>query len=68
MGMDTPVATVFWLAPVMGFTLAFVSMAVEGWGNVFSLPVWETPEKAVRTLALVTAPGSLAFAMVLSEY
>ena len=68
MGMDTPVATVLWLAPVMGFTLAFVRIAVEGWGSVFSLPLWETPEKAVRTLGLVTVPGSLAFAMVLSEF
>ena len=68
MGMDTPVATVFWLAPVMGFTLAFVSIVVEGWGNVFRLPLWATPEKTVRTLGLIAAPGSLAFAMVLSEF
>jgi len=65
--MDTPVATVYWLAPIMGFTLAFVSMAVEGWGNVFRLPVW-APERIVRTLGLIVAPGFLAFAMVLSEY
>lgn len=67
MGMDTPVATVYWLAPIMGFTLAFVSMAVEGWGNVFRLPVW-APERLARTLGLIIAPGILAFAMVLSEY
>ena len=40
MRMDTPVATVYWLAPVMGFTLAFVSMAIEGWGNALRLLVW----------------------------
>jgi solute carrier family 35, member C2 len=68
MGMDTPVATVFWLAPAMGFTLALASMAVEGWGNVFGLPIWATPKQVVQTLGLVTAPGGLAFAMVLSEY
>jgi solute carrier family 35 protein C2 len=68
MGMDTPVATVFWLAPSMGFTLAFASITIEGWGNVFRLPIWDTPEKTVRALGLLTAPGCLAFAMVLSEY
>ena len=67
MGMDTPVATVYWLAPVMGFTLALVSMVVEGWGNVFRLPVW-APDRIARTLGLIAAPGTLAFAMVLSEY
>jgi solute carrier family 35 protein C2 len=67
MGMDTPVATVYWLAPTMGLTLAFVSIVIEGWGNVFRLPVW-APERIVRTLGLITAPGGLAFAMVLSEY
>ena len=35
-GMGASVATVFWLAPVTGFTLAFVRIAVDGWGNVFS--------------------------------
>ena len=29
MGMDTLAATVIWLSPAMGFTLAFVSIAVE---------------------------------------
>jgi len=58
MGMDTPVSKVYWLGLVMGFTLAV--MAIEGWGNVISLPVWSTP--------VVVAPGSLAFAMVLSGY
>ena len=43
MGMDTLVATVFWLAPVTEFTLVFVKIAAEGWGHVFSLPVWEAP-------------------------
>ena len=50
-----------------GFTLAFVGITVEGWGNVFTVPLRETPKKAVRTLGLVTVPGSLAVAMVLSE-
>ena len=66
-GMGAPVATVFWLAPVTGFTLAFVRIAVEGWGNVFIVPLRETPERTVRTLGLAVL-GSLAVAMVLSEY
>jgi solute carrier family 35 protein C2 len=30
MGMGTPVSTVHWLVLVIGFTLAFVSTAIEG--------------------------------------
>ena len=33
MGMDTRVAAVLWLAPAMGFTLAFVRIAAEAWGH-----------------------------------
>ena len=36
MGMDTLIATVYWLAPVMGLTRVFVSMAIEVWGMPFA--------------------------------
>jgi hypothetical protein len=52
----------------MGFTQVVVSMAIEGCGNVFSLPLWLASERMVRRLDLIAALGSLAFAMVLSEY
>jgi drug/metabolite transporter (DMT)-like permease len=45
----------YWLASVMGFTLALVSMTIEGCGNVFSSPVSSTPERMVRTLGLIAA-------------
>jgi hypothetical protein len=67
-GDGTPILTMQWLALVIGFTLAFVSTAIEGWRNVFSLPVWSTSDRMVRRLNLIAAPVNLAFAMVLSEY
>lgn len=67
MGMTNPFATIFWLAPVMAVTLAIVSLIFEGWIVVFSGPYFEG-FKAIQTMALITLPGAVAFAMVASEY
>lgn len=67
MGMGNPFATIFWLTPVMAVTLAMVSMIVEGWGNIFGSEFF-TGFKAVATTGFIVFPGTLAFAMVASEY
>ena len=36
MGMDNPAATIYWLAPVMGATLATISLIVDGWITILS--------------------------------
>ena len=69
MGMGNPFATLFWLAPVMGATLAIVSMAVEGWGNVLgNEEFFGTFALAIKTLCAVLFPGLLAFLMNVTEF
>jgi len=68
MGMDNPCATVFWLAPIMGVSLAILCGIVEGFGNVFSTAFFDGFQATLRTGLYVLAPGAIAFFMVLSEF
>ncbi|KZT34146.1 TPT-domain-containing protein [Sistotremastrum suecicum HHB10207 ss-3] len=68
LGMDNPVVTLFWLAPAMGATLSFLSIVVEGWGNVFATKFFHDGAEIAKTIPLLILPGTLAFAMVLSEF
>ncbi|KAI0256433.1 triose-phosphate transporter family-domain-containing protein [Lactifluus subvellereus] len=67
-GMDHPVATIFWLAPIMGLTLAIVSMALESWSELLGSRFLDGPGATLRTVALLIIPGVIAFFMVLVEY
>lgn len=69
MGMGNPIATLFWLAPVMGVTLAIVSMAVDGWGNVFrNEKFFGTIGKTLETIGTILLPGVIAFMMNITEF
>ncbi|KAF8638014.1 hypothetical protein AX16_010646 [Volvariella volvacea WC 439] len=68
MGLDNPVATIFWLAPAMGVTLGIVSATIEGWSKVFGTAFFGGFEHALETSFFLVAPGVLAFLMVLSEF
>lgn len=69
MGMGNPIATLFWLAPVMGVTLAIVSMAVDGWGNVFgNEKFFGTIGKTFETIGTILLPGVIAFMMNITEF
>lgn len=68
MGMDNPVATMFWLAPSMAVTLAVMSIVVEGFRNVLRTKFFDGIAATARTLVFVISPGIIAFAMVMSEY
>ena len=68
LGMDNPVATVFWLAPVMGITLAIISMVIEGWISIFRGVFFSDLAHTLKSLFFLTAPGFLAFSMILSEF
>ncbi|THH18176.1 hypothetical protein EW146_g2767 [Bondarzewia mesenterica] len=35
MGLDNPAATIFWLSPVMGLTLAIISAVMDSWTTLF---------------------------------
>lgn len=67
LGMTNPFATIFWITPLMGLTLAIVSMATDGWGNVFGSEFF-ADGRALETIALIIFPGVLAFSMVACEY
>lgn len=69
LGMNNPIATLFWLAPVMGLTLATCSMIWDGWWTVFADErffgsLWAT----LSTLLAVLFPGMLAFCMNVTEF
>jgi len=69
MGMGNPIATLFWLAPVMGVTLALCSMAFDGWFTVFSNEVFfGSFSKTMHTLLAVLFPGLIAFMMNVTEF
>ncbi|KAF8879241.1 triose-phosphate transporter family-domain-containing protein [Infundibulicybe gibba] len=63
MGLDNPAATVYWLAPAMGLTLAIVSIIFEGWVKVFS-----RTDKTIATLFFLIFPGILSFGVIMSEF
>jgi len=68
MGMNNPVATIFWLSPVMGVAMAITSAIVENWREIFGGVFFDGLTRSLLTLALITAPGVLAFCMSLSEF
>ncbi|KAH9963807.1 triose-phosphate transporter family-domain-containing protein [Russula dissimulans] len=67
-GLNHPVATIFWLAPVMGLTMAVVSIFLESWGELLGSRFLDGPSATLRTVGLLIFPGVLAFCMVLTEY
>jgi solute carrier family 35, member C2 len=67
MGMNNPAATIFWLAPSMTVTLGLVSMVVEGWITVWRSDFWARVGLG-KSLLYLFSPGSVAFAMIMSEY
>ena len=66
-GMSNPVATIFWLAPIMGVTLAVISAIVDRWSELIGSRFFDSVGATLQTCFLLTAPGFLAFCMILSE-
>ncbi|GJE95834.1 triose-phosphate transporter family-domain-containing protein [Phanerochaete sordida] len=67
LGMDNPVSTIFWLAPIMGVLLSVVSLIVDRWTDLIGSPFFDSLGSTLRTCFLLTVPGVLAFCMILSE-
>ena len=67
-GLNHPVATIFWLAPIMGLTMAIVSVFVESWSELPGSRFLDGPNAIVKTVGLLIFPGVVAFSMVLTEY
>jgi len=68
MGLDNPAATIYWLAPAMGITLAIISAIVDSWAAIFGSAFFASFGKTLATTAYLIAPGILAFCMILSEF
>jgi solute carrier family 35 protein C2 len=68
MGFDNPAATIFWLAPSMGISLAIVSAAIENWSSLLQSPFFRGTSQTSQTAFFMLAPGVIAFCMVLSEF
>ncbi|KAI0930642.1 hypothetical protein AcV5_007303 [Taiwanofungus camphoratus] len=68
MGLDNPAATLFWLSPTMGITLAITSAIVDGWSKIFGSHFFDGGLQTLRTCFFLVSPGILAFCMVLSEF
>ncbi|KAI5117229.1 hypothetical protein M0805_001587 [Coniferiporia weirii] len=68
MGMDNPAATIFWLAPVMGVSLAMVSFANEDWTSIVASKFFDSMQHVMSTVLFLAIPGVMAFVMVLTEY
>jgi len=67
-GLNHPVATIFWLAPIMGFTMAIVSVFLESWSELPGSRFLDSPSAILKTAGLLIFPGVIAFSMVLTEY
>ena len=68
LGLDHPVATIFWLSPIMGLTLAIVSASIDRWSDLVGSRFFDGTAATLQTCFLLTVPGVLAFCMILSEY
>ncbi|KAH8119038.1 TPT-domain-containing protein [Phellopilus nigrolimitatus] len=67
-GMDNPAAAIYWLAPVMGVSLAFVSLLLEDWASIFGSKFFDSMQHALSSVLFLAIPGTMAFFMVLTEY
>jgi solute carrier family 35 protein C2 len=67
-GLNHPVATIFWLAPIMGLSMAAVSIVLEGWGQLPGSRFLDGRDAILKTVGLLVLPGVIAFSMVLAEY
>lgn len=68
MGMNNPIATIFWLSPLMGIFMILSSMVLEDWWAMFGSAFFQDVPTTVKTLFLMIAPGIIAFMMNLSEF
>lgn len=68
MGMNNPIATIFWLSPLMGTFMIFSSMILEDWWAMFGSSFFQDLATSLKTIFLMIAPGVIAFLMNLSEF
>jgi solute carrier family 35 protein C2 len=67
-GMNNPLATSLFLAPVVAVSLFFAFLFTEGFGNLLASPKFDTVKDSVYLLFSLAGGGVLAFVMVNIEY
>jgi len=69
MGMNNPIATLFWIAPIMGVTLATCSIVFDGWITIFqNEQFFGSFALTAQTFAYILLPGVIAFLMNVTEF
>ncbi|KAJ1568817.1 Triose-phosphate Transporter [Nowakowskiella sp. JEL0078] len=68
MGMNNPLATTLYLAPLMAGSLLFFSASTEGLSQLLESKHFATMNDAVRTIGTIVGGGFLAFLMLMAEY
>lgn len=68
MGMNNPIATMFWLSPLMALFMITGSLSFENWHEMLSSAFFRDFGSTVQSLGLMIAPGFIVFFMNLSEF
>lgn len=68
MGMSNPIATTFWLSPLMGAFMIFGSLLIENWKKLFTSPFFSNASSSFHTIGLLVLPGFIVFCMNLCEF
>lgn len=68
MGMDNPIATMFWLSPLMGAFMALGSLVIEDWHTMMTSAFFKDFGTGMQTVVLMVSPGFLVFFMNICEY
>ncbi|RUS21983.1 hypothetical protein BC937DRAFT_90743 [Endogone sp. FLAS-F59071] len=68
LGMNNPIASIFFLAPLMAAALFLTSGIVEGFHNIFWNSFFVTTAEGLHTFGVILVGGCLAFLMVMSEF
>ncbi|PWN33316.1 TPT-domain-containing protein [Meira miltonrushii] len=68
MGMSNPIATTFWLSPLMGAFMISGSLLIENWKKLFTSPFFSDAPSSFHTIGLLVMPGFIVFCMNLCEF
>lgn len=68
MGMSNPIATTFWLSPLMGVFMISGSLLIENWKKLFTSPFFSDAPSSFHTIGLLVLPGFIVFCMNLCEF
>ncbi|MCO5585166.1 hypothetical protein L7F22_039098 [Adiantum nelumboides] len=68
MGMSNPIATTFWLSPLMGAFMICGSLLIENWKKLFTSPFFSNASSSFHTIGLLVLPGFIVFCMNLCEF